>query len=82
MKMEITVQIKKADGTHAAETTTMEVDVPDFEAFTGPDDFGRVFNEYEQNVLKARNEVVAAATQKYLHELAKKKPINQQDKKM
>jgi hypothetical protein len=73
MKMEITVQIKKADGTHAAETTTMEVDVPDFEAFTGPDNFGRIFNEYEQNVLKARNEVIAAATQKYLHELAKKK---------
>lgn len=72
MKVEITVNIKKADGTSAAEPTTMEVDVPDFEEFTGPGDFGKVFNKYEQNVLNARNEVVAKASEKYLNELAKK----------
>jgi hypothetical protein len=78
MKVEITVNIKKADGTFAAESTTMEVDVPDFEEFTGPDEFGKIFNKYERNVLKARNEVVAAATEKYLNELAKKKQRQQQ----
>jgi hypothetical protein len=72
MKVEITVNIKKADGTFAAEPTTMEVDVPDFEEYTGPSEFGNVFNKYEQNVIKTRNEVVAAATEKYLNELAKK----------
>ena len=72
MEFEITVNIKKADGTVAAESTTMEVDIPDFEEFTGPGDFGKVFNKYEQNIIKTRNEVVAIATEKYLKELAKK----------
>jgi len=81
MKVEITVNIKKADGTIAAEATTMEVDVPDFEYFTGPDKFGSVFNEYEQNILKTRNEVVAAATQKYLNELAQKNQRKRRYKK-
>ena len=81
MKVEITVNIKKEDGTLATEKTTMEVDVPDFENFTGADTFGKVFHEYEQSVLKTRNEVVAAATEKYLNELAKKNPRKRQDKK-
>jgi hypothetical protein len=72
MKVEVTVNIKKNDGTLAAESTTMEVDVPDFEEFTGPDEFGGVFNKYEQNVIKARSEVVAKASEKYLEELVKK----------
>jgi hypothetical protein len=38
VKVEITVNIKKEDGTLALSSTTMEVDVPDFEEFTGPDD--------------------------------------------
>jgi hypothetical protein len=82
MKVEITVNIKKADGTLATEVTTMEVEVPDFEDFTGPDKFGSVFDEYEQNVLKTRNEVVAAATQKYLSELAKKNQRKRRYKEM
>jgi hypothetical protein len=73
MKVEITVNIKNTDGTSAAEATTIEVDVPDFEAFTGPEKFGAVFDQYERKVLKARNEAVEAATEKYLSELAKKK---------
>jgi hypothetical protein len=72
VKVEITVNIKKDDGTLALSSTTMEVDVPDFEEFTGPDEFGGVFNKYEQNVIKARNEVVAASAEKYLEELVKK----------
>ena len=70
--VEITVNIKKDDGTLAADSTTMVVDVPDFEEFTGPNEFGGVFNKYEQNVIKARNEVVAKASEKYLNELVKK----------
>src|ERR1700746_2879199 len=74
MKMRITVNIKNEDDSEVAEPTTIEVEVPDFEAFTGPDKFGEVFYQYERKVLKARNEAIEAATEKYLSELAQKKP--------
>jgi hypothetical protein len=73
MKLEITINLKETDGTPVTEATTIEVEVPDFEAFTGPARFGEVFDAYERKVLKARNEAVAAATEKYLSEMAKKK---------
>jgi hypothetical protein len=74
MRMQITVNIKNEDDSEIAEPTTIEVEVPDFEAFTGPDKFGEVFDQYERKVLKARNEAIEAATEKYLSELAQKKP--------
>ena len=74
MKMQITIDIKNDDGTVGAEATVIEVEVPDFEAFTGPDTFGKVFDQYERKVLEARNDVVEAATEKYLGAMAKKKP--------
>jgi hypothetical protein len=73
MKLEITINLKETDGSPITEATTIEVEVPDFEAFTGPDRFGEVFDAYERKVLKARNDAVAAATEKYLSEMAKKK---------
>ena len=73
MKMQIKIDIRNDDGTSGAEATVIEVDVPDFEAFTGPERFGVVFDEYERKVLKARNEAIASATEKYLSEMAKKK---------
>ena len=79
MKMRITVNIENEDNSEVAETTTIEVDVLDFEAFTGPDKFGEVFDEYERKVLKARNEAIEAATEKYLSELAQKKPIQRRE---
>jgi hypothetical protein len=39
MKMQITIDIKNDDGTIGAEATVIEIDVPDFEAFTGPERF-------------------------------------------
>ena len=74
MKVQIIVNITNEDHSQAAESTAIEVNVPEFEAFTGPENFGEVFDHYERTVLKARNEVVAAATENYLSELAKKKP--------
>lgn len=74
MKVQIIVNITHEDHSEATESTAIEVNVPEFEAFTGPENFGEVFDQYERNVLKARNEVVAAASEKYLSELAKKKP--------
>jgi hypothetical protein len=73
MKVQIIVNIKNEDDSEAAESTTIEVDVPEFEAFTGPEKFGEVFDQYERKVLKARNKAVTVATEKYLSELAKKK---------
>jgi hypothetical protein len=74
MKMQITVNIRNEDDSEITEPTVIEVDVPEFEAFTGPDKFGEVFDQYERRVLKARNEAIEAATEKYLSELAQKKP--------
>lgn len=81
MKMQITVNIKNEDNSEVAEPTIIEVDVPDFEAFTGPDKFGEVFDEYERKVLKARNEAIKVATEKYLSELAQKKPSQRRESK-
>jgi hypothetical protein len=74
MKLAITVNLTNEDGTAATKATTIEVEVPDFEDFTGPEHFGEVFDSYERTVLKARNEAIEAATEKYLSELVKKKP--------
>ncbi len=78
MKVKVTVELENTDGTPAVEKTTIDVDVPDFEEFTGPDRFGVVFDQYEQKVLEARNEAIKVATEKYLSELAKKKHSQRQ----
>ncbi|HEY4037077.1 MAG TPA: hypothetical protein VGL94_24235 [Ktedonobacteraceae bacterium] len=73
MKMQITVNIKNEDNSELTEPTTIEVDVPEVEAFTGPEVFDEVFDHYERGVLEARNGVVEKATEKYLSAVAKKK---------
>lgn len=75
MKMRITVNIEKEDGSELTGPTAMEVDIPEIESFTGPKVFDEVFNQYERRVLEARNEVVEEATEKYLSEVAKKSPV-------
>src|SRR2546429_4835273 len=75
MKMRITVNIEKEDGSELNEPTTIEVDIPEIEAFTGPRVFDEVFDHYERGVLEARNGVVEEATEKYLSEVAKKSPV-------
>lgn len=78
MKMRLRVTLHNEDDAEATEATTMEVEVPDFEAFTGPDTFGEVFHQYEQKALEARNEVMEAVTEKYLGGMAKKKHSQRQ----
>jgi hypothetical protein len=73
MKMRITVNIEGEDNTEVTEPTTIEVDIPGIEAFTGPRVFDQVFERYERGVLKARNGVVEEATEKYLSAVGKKK---------
>jgi ribosomal protein S8 len=75
MKMRIRVTLHHEDESEVTEATTMEVEVPDFEAFAGPDTFGEVFDQYEQTVIEARNGVMKAATEKYLVEMAKKNSV-------
>ena len=79
MKMRIRVTLHNEDDSEATEATTMEVEVPDFEAFTGPDTFGEVFDQYERKVLEARNEVVETATEKYLGGMVKKNTVRSRD---
>lgn len=72
MKMRIKVTLHDEDESEVTEATTLEVDVPDFEAFTGPDTFGEIFHQYEQTALEARNGVMEAVTEKYVGGLVKK----------
>src|SRR5437660_12629802 len=72
MKMRILVTIENEDESELTEPTTIEVNIPEFEAFTGPEVFGEVFDQYEREVLKARNGVVEEAIGKYLSAVAKK----------
>lgn len=78
MKLQITVNMKKEDGSELTEPTTIEADIPEIEAFTGPGVFDEVFDRYERGVLEARNGVVEEATEKYLSEVAKKSPVGVQ----
>jgi hypothetical protein len=73
MKMQIIVKMKNEDGSELTEPTTMEVNIPEVEAFTGPEVFDQVFQQYEQEVLGARNGVIKEATEKYLRAVGKKK---------
>jgi hypothetical protein len=79
MKIQMIVHIKNDDGTFEAESTAIEVDVPNYEAFTGPENFGEVFDQYERKVLEARNEVVEAASEKYLGVMVKKNTVRSRD---
>ena len=78
MKIQMIVNIKNDDGTIGAESATIEVEVPNYEAFTGPEKFGEIFDQYERRVLEARNAVVKAATENYLSEMTKKKHSQRQ----
>jgi hypothetical protein len=75
MKMRIIVTIENEDESEVTEPTTVVVPIPGVEAFTGPEVFDHVFHQYEQGVLEARNGVIGEATQKYLSDVAKKKPV-------
>jgi hypothetical protein len=81
MKMQIIVNIKNEDGSELTEPTTVEVNIPEVESFTGPGVFDEVFDQYERGVLEARNGVVEEATEKYLSEVAKKKPSRRERSK-
>jgi hypothetical protein len=73
VKMRISVTIENEDGSAFTDPTTVEVRVPEVEAFTSPQVFDQVFDQYERGVLEARNEVVGEATEKYLSTVGKKK---------
>lgn len=73
MIMEITVKIKRADGTEEVTPIEVDVEIPEFDEFEGPDNFREIFDKYERAVLEARNRAARLATEKYLAELSKKK---------
>jgi hypothetical protein len=79
MKIEMIVHIKNDDGTLRTESTVREVDIPNDEAFTGPETFGEVFDQYERKMLEARNEVAKGVTEKYLSTIAKKNAVRGRD---
>jgi hypothetical protein len=70
MKMEITVKIKNDDGTESIRPITIDTEIPEFEDYTGPDNFREVFNRCEKSV---SNQAAELAIEEYLVELLKKK---------
>lgn len=72
MKMKITVTIKNDDGTETIKPIIVDTEVPEFEEFTGPDNFREVFDKCEKSVLKIRNKAAELAMEEYLIELSKK----------
>ena len=67
--------MENEDESAVTEATSVVVPIPEIEAFTGPEIFDQVFDQYDRRVLEARNRVVEQATQKYLSEVAKKSPV-------
>ena len=47
MKIRIRVTLHDGDESEVTEAAAMEVEVPDFGAFTGSGTFGEVFDQYE-----------------------------------
>ncbi len=68
--------LEEGQRTHQAKRrdTQMKMRI-NFDAFTGPDTFGEIFDRYERKALEARNDAMEAATEKYLSELAKKNTV-------
>jgi hypothetical protein len=80
MKLKITVAIEHANGEPAVQPTTMDVEIPEFEAFTSPETFGAVFDTCERQAIKLRNEAMRVAIENYLNELVKKRCRAQEEK--
>jgi len=81
MKMRISVTIENEDESAFTEPTTRELSIPGVEAFTGPEVFDQVFEQYEREALEARNSVMKEATEKYMSEVGKKKRSRRQSAK-
>jgi hypothetical protein len=79
--MRISVTIENEDGSAFVDPTTVEVGVPEVEAFTSPQVFDQIFHQYEQTVLTARKEVFEEATENYLSAVGKKKRKKSQSRK-
>ena len=80
MKMKITIEIENADGLKEIKPIVIDTEIPEFDEFKGPDNFREVFDKYEKAVLKARNSAAELATEEYLSELSKKKPMKKPKK--
>lgn len=81
MKMRISVTIENEDELAFTEPTTREFSIPGVEAFTGPEVFDQVFEQYEREALEARNGVMKEATEKYVSGVGKKKRSRRQNDK-
>ena len=58
MKMRILVTIENEDESAVTEATSVVIPLPEVEAFTGPEVFDQVFDQYERRVLEARKRVI------------------------
>jgi len=75
MKMEINIKITNDKGDEIITPVTVDTEVPEFDEFVDAKNFREVFHKYEKSVLKIRNMSERVASECYLTELSKKKPI-------
>jgi hypothetical protein len=78
MKMEISIKITNDNGIETLKPLVVDTSIPEFDEFIDATNFREVFDKYEKAVLKARNTIAELATEEYLSELSKKKPMIKQ----
>ena len=81
MKMEINVRFTDNEDNEVVKPVTVDVDVPDFDEFRGPNSFLEDFDVLEKAALEARNSASKIAIEEYLAELSKKKRMTEQASK-
>jgi hypothetical protein len=71
MKMTLTAQFHGNYAEYVIGPIQIDMAVPDFEEFKGPDNFRLAFHDLEQAVLSGRNELGRLAVQEYLKEMTR-----------
>ena len=73
MKMRITAEIVDKSGAVVVKQIEKEAEVPELEEFGDSEQFYETFEQYEQPVIRVRNELLEELTKEYLEEAAAKK---------
>ena len=73
MKMRITAEIVDESGAVVVKEIEKEAEVPELEEFGDSEQFYETFEQYEQSVIRVRNELLEELTKEYLEEAAAKK---------
>ena len=71
MELTLSGKFRRKGCEHAIGTIEIDMEIPDFEEFEGPDNFRLVFNELEQAILVNRNELGRLVAEEYLKKMTR-----------